>query len=366
MHKDFADWYRVVALEPRQIPLELRWAGIEAFTAELQTNSAFDIVRLLFGKTPKDANVLVRFQTSFKKSDEAFPMRGNELEIEVLACGTVAHLLDSADTRLADAVALAVVCSDFQGLRQKPRLSDFLMLAEAYLHKRSDTLRAQIGPAIIKSPDPAISALVGKVETLEPSNWATSAPILSSVLVELSKSANIVAESFRDALTRLFEQLRLQQEESNMLWWLFSGYSRDRDVKMSELGLGTASIVAGKELADLTLTLPGPVAAEAFLDKMIQSVSDELKQEETSVSEAIGKKALADWTVKEFGSTDLSAVDDLCPVMFTLKHAANSTSDSEWVPLFERLSGVKADLVLMPTVLATQVYRECLLLKAIN
>jgi hypothetical protein len=130
--------------------------------------------------------------------------------------------------------------------------------------------------------------------------------------------------------------------------------------------LGEASIVAGKELADLTLILPGPVAAEAFLDKMIDTVARELQQEHTSVAEAIGSGVLKDWTAAHLQSIGLSAVDDLCPMLFSLQQAAISTSGSEWIPSFERSARIKADKSLLPAVVATQVYCECLLVKAMK
>ena len=62
-------------------------------------------------------------------------------------------------------------------------------------------------------------------------------------------------------------ELPIVAEETNMLWWLFSEHSRDGLKKWSELSVPAVSIMAGKELCDLTRVLPGPAAAMALFSK---------------------------------------------------------------------------------------------------
>jgi len=68
-----------------------------------------------------------------------------------------------------------------------------------------------------------------------------------------------------------------------MLWWLVSEYSRDRNQSWKKVGLSATSIIAGKELADLTRIIPGPVAAAAFLDRIVR-LSDSAKSQIPLVS----------------------------------------------------------------------------------
>ena len=71
-------------------------------------------------------------------------------------------------------------------------------------------------------------------------------------------------------ISRLERELTIVSEETNMLWWLISEYSRDRGASWMTVGPFATPIIAGKELADLTRVIPGPVAAAAFLDRIIR------------------------------------------------------------------------------------------------
>jgi hypothetical protein len=363
MHDNFADWYRVASVDPQQVPLDLRWQGIEAFVEDVDNPRALDVVRLLFGIPPKAFDFDSTFRTAFKNADDSFAMRANELEMEVLAGATIAHLLELDDTALADAVALAAVCADFQGLRQKPTLSEIIELAQKYLHERSDGLRTQLTTPSIK-PLNKTAGLVDNATAQSTSELTW--PMIQPVVEKLETLPNKLVKPINEALEKLSAQLLLQQEESNMLWWLFSEHSRDLRISMSQVGHPAASLVAGKELADLTLVLPGPVAAEAFLDRMLQAVTKNRKHKETTLQEAVAARQIKGWKKQATEKVNLNGLDDLCTVHFAIRQSANAESESEWMPAFAKRAGVKADVELSPVLLATQVYRERLLIKAIG
>lgn len=84
MHKNFGEWYRLVALEPDGERLQKRWAGVNAWVTELRADAenVLETVRIFQGlpsKTSKDA-----FLAVFQEQDPAFPRR-NDLELQVLA-----------------------------------------------------------------------------------------------------------------------------------------------------------------------------------------------------------------------------------------------------------------------------------------
>jgi hypothetical protein len=84
MHKNFGEWYRLVALEPDGAKLAKRWAGVTAWATTIRNRDVdlLETVRIFQGmpsQTSRDA-----FLAAFQKQDPAFPQR-NDLELQVLA-----------------------------------------------------------------------------------------------------------------------------------------------------------------------------------------------------------------------------------------------------------------------------------------
>lgn len=80
MHKNFGEWYRLVALEPDGTKLAKRWAGVKAWATALRRSdeSVLETVRLFGGIPAKTSRE--PFLEVFRKQDPAFPQR-NDLEL---------------------------------------------------------------------------------------------------------------------------------------------------------------------------------------------------------------------------------------------------------------------------------------------
>lgn len=360
MHTNFADWYRMLSVDLSQVPLDARWQGVEAATETITKSTALELVRSLFEKPSKNAEFDAEFRSSFRNSDSAFPMRDNNLEMQVLAAAVITEVLAADDVEIGDVTALAVSCADFQGIHPKILLSEIVNHCENYLHERSCELRKSKIPVSIeplaKSPD-----LVEVAKSQPDTNVIWSA--IQPTIEKLELAPNKLVKSINDAFSILVETMNLQQEESNMLWWLFSASSRDLKLKMSDLGLA-ASLVAGKELADLTQILPGPVAAEAFLDRILDSADQ--KKATLTLRDALNTELVKDWKTKSTSQLNLDICDDICTVHYAIRQSANSDNDVEWMPSFAKRAGLSADDQISRVTLATQAYRERLLMKAMN
>jgi hypothetical protein len=46
MHKNFAEWYRLVSIEPRGDVLKSRWAGVETWSVSLSDDAVLETVRI--------------------------------------------------------------------------------------------------------------------------------------------------------------------------------------------------------------------------------------------------------------------------------------------------------------------------------
>jgi hypothetical protein len=363
MHQNFADWYRLISIDPQNIPLGTRWAAVEAYASKATTADIFDLMRLATTRSPKDSEFEPRFRGEFKENDDTFSMSQNTLELEVLATSTLIQLIASASAEIADRAALAVLCAEFQGLREKPKIQELLKTAKTYLHSRSDSLRTNNAAPALRLAKSKIPDFVKEITTTP--NWATDAPTVGSALEEANKQIVAIAKSSNDALADLTRRLHLQQEESDILWWIFSGYSGDLEVTFSSLGIPAAAIVGGKELADHVINLPGPVAAVALLDKIVALARNRNSKSEYSIKEVVNSRPLKEWRSKHL-VMDISGVEDFCSLAYALKQSAALNSSTTWIPDFETRTGLSASDHLSPTQVAEQIYRECLLIRSVR
>jgi hypothetical protein len=91
---------------------------------------------------------------------------------------------------------------------------------------------------------------------------------LETVLKTMGDAINNVASLAEQASQMLERADAVLLEESNVVWWVFGGQSRDVGVRFATLQPGFAAVLAGKELAEIT-RVPGPKAAPAYLDKQL-------------------------------------------------------------------------------------------------
>lgn len=361
MHKLFAEWYRVAGTEPKGEDLPKRWAGVEALIAAVDTARAIDLVRLFLGSTTVSAEVKEQFALTFQKVDPAFPMRDNSLELRVLAGAAIAYYVETQRTNLGDALALAVVCGACSGIRQPVLLPEIVTIGEKYLFDEGLRVRA-FSPALeIKGMTSKADQLLTDVKTTAAqNNLATTVEALGSPLQKLHAGIGAVAKSANEAVRHLGDVAASAVEQTNILWWVFAGTGRDISKPYSGIALDAAALIAGKELADLTELLPGPVAAPAVLDKVLAgakstSATVSLESAVTGTEEAWRRKCL---------ETAETRLDELCPIHFALR---KSVDGATWIKSFESASGIKVKRSGVTAVgIAVQIYNERLLQRAVR
>lgn len=336
MHRLFADWYQVVTIESKGETLSKRWEGIEEVIKSLKANLALDIVRLFFKKHSKDSEFSTNFAEYFKKVDNTFLMRGNDLELQVLAGATIMSCLDTSQKDAMN-IAYGVVCSDFQGLAPLVPIPEAIDYANKYLLEQSIKIRS-------RSEFTQIEAEI-------------KADDLPSSMKQIMDAANKRLES-------LSNSLQIQREESAILWWLFGEYSNDVKSRMADLGLPAASLIAGKELADLTLFVPGHLSSEAILDKMLRTVKADLTKT-INLKDTINATPLT-WRKQLLEEIDLSGIEDLCPILYAIGKSVETGDNNAWAVVFEKSTGLKAEAPISAVRLAMQILQESLFVELDN
>jgi hypothetical protein len=336
MHKDFAEWYRGAGIPPNGDILPKRWQAIEKY--EAGRDEIVSLVRLFYRLGKPSEEFENAFRTAFQTTDPAFQMRDNDQELLVLAGAELIDIIERGPVELADLAALSLVCAAAQNLRGAAAVPDIPEFAARYLSKRAIE-RAHEGQGDNDSASSSRKALL---------DGLTSAP---------PPINGLPAE-----LERLQRELAVVSEESNMLWWLFSEYSHDLKQPWAKSTVPAAALVAGKELAELTRVLPGPIAAAAFLDRIIRFAK--AKPPSTIlVVEAINDVTI-EWRRTYAERNCLAELEDLVPISHGVKISLTAPEDDAWFIAFKTGTGISSDSKLAPHFLAYQMFLEGLLCRS--
>ncbi len=361
MHKHFADWYRIANIQPSGEEIPKRWAAVEAFATSLNTYKALEIARLYVGTPLVKSEFKDEFATAFQQADPAFPMQANDVELRILAGAVVAQYLSSQKDYLADATALAVTTGSCLPLRGSVLLPDVWTTAQDYLAQEGAAVRSTRTTSAIEHQQLTADQLLAEVKAAFAKGIPAGGDALSHTLQKLNSSIELVAKRTNDIMTEVDGMVATVREQGEILWWLFSGMSQDTGTKFRDMEMATASIVAGKELADLTVLLPGPLAAPAVADHLLGAITNPLP--ETVAFDAAITKLDRDWKTTCVSEADGEA-KGLTPIHLALEM---SLATPAWTKAFEKASGTKVKKAKFgPVSLAMQMYKERLLMKAIR
>jgi len=335
MHKDFAEWYRSAGIQPPSgDDLLKRWTGIEAY--QVERAEVITLAAMFYELAAPTEDFLGNFRSVFQQADPLFRMRDNDRELLVLAGAELIDVVERGNREIADFAALCLVCPAAQNLRPSPAVPDLPEIAARYLSKRSVTRTKS---------------------TVE-----TDSDELSTALVGAGAPFDKLGPAFRKvqlAVPKLQVEVSVIAEESNMLWWLFSEFSRDLNQPWKKIEAPVAAIVSGKELADLTRILPGPIAASAFLDKVIRSSKSEVP-ESVVVTEAVIETPL-EWRQGLVKKGFAQELETIAPVRRAIKLSINGPENDAWQQMFADATKIPANAKVAPHILAYQMFLETLL-----
>ncbi len=318
MHIHFADWHRDAGIEPNADTSPKHWKVIEDYRPN--TDEIISFARLFYGFGKEDTN-LDNFGTALQDADPTFSMRDQTQQFAVFAGAELIEVIErSEDKQLSDVAALCLVCGAAQSARTNLLVPDLPKIAARYIENRTSERALPPVGTLKEDGDPKIA--------------------------------------------KLERELTIVGEEANMLWWLFSEYSRDRNQRWKKVGLSATSIIAGKELADLTRVIPGPVAAAAFLDQIVR-LSDSAKSLKPIVIKQAIENTPRDWRAKySFDSTE--GLKDLAPISNAIRLSLSVSDGDEWSPVFEKGTALEANSKLAPNAVAYQVFLEQLLARLVG
>jgi hypothetical protein len=348
MHKDFPDWYRVVSIQPTTELLDKRWMAVQKIAASTRRAAVLDLLRLVVRSPALDPEIGNGVSEVARSVDPTFSVRDSAVETRVLAGAALVEMLQKP-TSVADVVALGMTSASFLASRDE-LCRTFQGHATQYL--AGETLRVR------KSSKVALDAKA-LLDTFRTAIAAATSPpsIAEPTATLVSSVADLVATAVHKSLSAELIALR---EESNMFWWAFTASSRD--LARSFRGGGAwISLVAGKELADLTEMIPGPRSAPALLEHVIRGAPSKGTATVT-VSSAING---APRTWRDIWKKNYSPADtrELTPLLVGVDRALQTDSETDWISAFEKAVGI-SDIKVDRAVLAVQAYIESTFVRA--
>lgn len=315
MHSDFSEWFRSAGIEMPSDALLKRWEGIEAHSAGAK--EIISLTELFFGYYDVCQEFSAAFRLVMQGADASFRMKGNNLELSVIAGAKLISIIEGPAAKLGDLAALALVACAAQNLRKGPCVVEIPKLASKHLNLR----------AISRS----------KVDPATPASEATS----GLEVVQLQREIAIIAE------------------ESNILWWVFGECSRDLEKRWSDCSVGEAVLTAGKELADLSRIEPGPASAAALLNRVVK-IAKPNPRAQVSFVEAIGKLSPA-WRQSFVKSRFSVTLAHLCPVSNGIRISVELEEGEGWIAALPASTKIERAAKIKPYLLSYQIFIECLL-----
>jgi hypothetical protein len=360
MERNFGEWYRSVDVSPSAEKLKLRADVVDALSKNLKPEHSVDLVKIFFSLTPKSAEYKDGFVDAFFKPDPTFRLQKNDEEVRVLAGSLIATFLSESPNTLAGArLALLVTCTYAKGLGPAPAIPEVVSRCDRFLVEYSRLIRSTAGlknlKAAVLPPKSDLDSL--KTALAAANQLGTAADILNRVL----EGALGAFRQDAAVLRSVHSAFSSQQDEIDLLWWLFGEHSNDLDKPWHSVGFPEACLVMGKEAADHVSLLPGPLSVRGILRKSLGAIQKDLGAK-LSVSELV-TKADKSWRSSWVSGREVGALGDLLPIRSAVQ-ASVSLESGDWLKGHQRAA---KDWRLKEAIscvdLMTQVYQESLVVK---
>lgn len=363
MNKSFSDWHRHLAVDVNNLPLNDLSAGVVAVVKDLDENAAIELARLAMGVACSEDDFVVRFRDTIRAHDASLPESENEPHEQVLAGACVIELLENGNAEISEFASLAVSCLAFGRGECDQSGPPVRQCSETFLARRSTEIREEgttSSPSLKLSPPKKELDTLAKALIENEINWLDIP--LREALEGILRTASAGIKAEAKAHRELEARLDVQAEETNIVWWLFGGASRELTQPWSKIKLSAATILAGKELSDLTEFTLGPVGADAFLDKVLSDAKRAKGTEAKRISlKAAVNELPRDWREDFVKLQDIAALANVLPVASAIQASVRVAPKDDWCKSFEHCTGTSAEVTHPAMELAVQVYRECLL-----
>lgn len=146
----------------------------------------------------------------------------------------------------------------------------------------------------------------------------------------------------------IISQIKIQDEELDLLWWASNGLSRETGKPIKSLSDGARGLVAAVEAAKLTQFEPGPSSIAGLLEK-----AGVAPRKKISICDAINA-ADEEW----LRSIAISHVSPRTPLHYGVAKRLEIPDADAWPAAWGSVTGISSDKTVSELVLADLFYNE--------
>ena len=354
MDERFGDWIRDTLADIDDEVLKRRWGAVESLADSLGDEEILDLLLYSTNCRTYDEPTLQKVRSTFWKHDSAFRMQGNDLELQRLCGAVLIHALHKEPQRRLNA-ALACICVHFGGVIGKSGWPVLLQEAETVLQSLSASVRPSDTIKYASRRNPISSKALNRLKQLR-NEQHDYVPIddLEALLVQFTKAIN---QLWSDQ-SSLHGALALQEEETDILWWLVGGYSNDLKQPFDNIDKAIAAVIAGKELADHIVHRPGPLSVGNILHRVLKGTEGGA----SAISlESLVPKLPMQWR-NNVAAQGTDRALRYCPLLTAIRYCVSVEDNASWTTPFSKKFPHSTKFKISPEILAYQMYREWMLL----
>lgn len=357
MHPNFGDWYRDVSVNVDGDSLAARWNGVDHHQANLEVDSVPHLVRIAY-RSAVSEDVLDGFRQPFHEEDSAFPMRDNDEELAILAGAILIAHLDAKANDSGNFAALLIRIRRLAGATSA--VHDLSGSAESYLTQKGLQARRVVHKGVPASADPD-EAKQSLLNLASKAANAANPPQMQEEIKEAAESIGAVLRGLRTGIQRALayaDQLqRIDQEQSDVLWWLFGQASRVATGDLTAIKESAKALVIGSELAELVQVIPPPTSYEAFIDRALLEAGAK-PDTTTTVEEAVESIVDMESGTSQHPFSEPKQLEDLLPVHTSI-HLATQIGEG-WRTGIERKAGLEPNAEFTTSRLSQLTFNEAL------
>jgi hypothetical protein len=350
---NLADLYRSANITLSAENFTQRQTAFSGLGKSLSVRQVVDLVRIYFGTEVADTDA-EWFREGFASTDSPFSLIDNRREASLLAGSLLLTSLVGGNAF----AGVTVLAASVRGKR-----------IPAVNAIDTETFETSLKNLATRKQRPRqyatnLKPIAKTTVTKEKLAAAVSIPALADdIFLVNEESYTATKSSFAEVqslLSELGADLAEAREEIEMLWWIIAGWSRSLNRSFVEIGVPLSAVSAGFDLADLSLTVHGPYAADAMFTRVLSTGK---KQKETSATIAlIGDSVNADLVNLLNISPKAQQHADICPLTNALMKGSEVGKGSAWHLSFQHTSGVDTAIKLTVAEIAMQAMYERLVL----
>lgn len=346
MNEIIAKSYRTAGIPIHSEIMQKREKGINKYVREIfDEEDIAELIKLFFEKKC-DQKFLNRFIEIFAEEDNLFA-DDQVNELQVLAGIVLNQICEYED--VDDLFKMEAYVNSYVFVGKTPILEDVYQ----NIHQTYEKIAARNRDDIIFEYN-SISQMPEDVsfEVDEGQDYEISGEDMNKFIFMIDK-INELCLFINKNYGNIMNKNKILYENTELLWWLQTGFSNDEQKAYSELLDKQAAILVGKDLAEIVQYKPGPYLAKNLLYRVLAEHGHNkylFKEYIDICDDSIIEKLLN-------GKEDKINT----PVLYALNKKSD-VGKGNWIIAFEK-NFASAELEYSNTEMAYQMYLECLLLK---